>query len=97
MYFNYIFLNTNVYNIILYRAQVFEEEDFQPALYSYHYFNEISEQRVIGMMREVDESINHLLKSNTNSDVIYNIPIFFFIKLQYVLIIIFYRVNLMKH
>jgi len=54
--------------IIFYRAQVFEEEDFQPALYSYHYFNEISVTRVIGMMREVDESINHKLKSNANSE-----------------------------
>jgi len=53
----------------LYRAQVFEEEDFQPALYNYHYFNEISDQRVIGMMREVDESINDILKSNSNCDV----------------------------
>ncbi|CAH1725890.1 hypothetical protein AGLY_009875 [Aphis glycines] len=50
------------------RAQVFEEEDFQPALYNYHYFNEISVTRVIGMMREVDESISHKLKSNANSD-----------------------------
>lgn len=56
-------------DILLNRAQVFEEEDFQPALYSYHYFNEISDQRVIGMMREVDESINHLLQSNANNDV----------------------------
>lgn len=55
--------------VVQHRAQVFEEEDFQPALYSYHYFNEISDQRVIGMMREVDESINHILKSNTDCDV----------------------------
>lgn len=53
---------------MFYRAQVFEEEDFQPALYNYHYFNEISVTRVIGMMREVDESISHKLKSNANSD-----------------------------
>lgn len=56
-----------MYNVI--RAQVFEEEDFQPALYNYHYFNEITDQRVIGMMREVDESINHLLKTNDDIDV----------------------------
>lgn len=54
---------------MLFRAQVFEEEDFQPALYNYHYFNEITDQRVIGMMREVDESINHLLKTNDDIDV----------------------------
>lgn len=52
----------------MYRAQVYEEEDFQPALYNYHYFSEISDHRVIGMMREVDESINHILISNPNSD-----------------------------
>ncbi|XP_050538032.1 N-alpha-acetyltransferase 35, NatC auxiliary subunit [Daktulosphaira vitifoliae] len=50
------------------RAQVFEEEDFQPALYNYHYFSEITEQRVIGMMREVNEELSNAMKSNDIKD-----------------------------
>lgn len=34
---------------------VYEEEDFQPMQYGYHLNPDISEQRIIGMLREVEE------------------------------------------
>lgn len=37
---------------------VYEEEDFQPMQYGYHIFPDISEQRMIGMLREVEEDLH---------------------------------------
>lgn len=34
---------------------VYEEEDFQPMQYGYHLNPDISDQRIIGMLREVEE------------------------------------------
>lgn len=34
---------------------VYEEEDFQPMQYGYHLTPDISEQRIIAMLREVEE------------------------------------------
>lgn len=34
---------------------VYEEEDFQPMQYGYHLNPDISEQRIIGMLREIEE------------------------------------------
>lgn len=47
------------YHVIVFlklsRAMVYEEEDFQPMQYGYHLNPDISEQRIIGMLREVEE------------------------------------------
>lgn len=40
---------------LFFRAMVYEEEDFQPMQYGYHLNPDISEQRIIGMLREVEE------------------------------------------
>lgn len=37
---------------------VFEEEDFQPMQYGYRLNPDISEQRIIGMLREVEEELH---------------------------------------
>lgn len=36
---------------------VYEEEDFQPMQYGYHLNPDISEQRILGMLREVEEEL----------------------------------------
>lgn len=37
---------------------VYEEEDFQPMQYGYHLNPDISEQRILGMLREVEDELN---------------------------------------
>lgn len=36
---------------------VYEEEDFQPMQYGYHLNPDISEQRILGMLREVEDEL----------------------------------------
>ncbi|KAH1010452.1 hypothetical protein HUJ05_004747 [Dendroctonus ponderosae] len=43
---------------LLHKAMVFEEEDFQPMQYGFHLNPDISEQRMIGMLREVEEELH---------------------------------------
>ncbi|XP_066143702.1 N-alpha-acetyltransferase 35, NatC auxiliary subunit isoform X1 [Euwallacea fornicatus] len=43
---------------LLHKAMVFEEEDFQPMQYGFHLNPDISEQRMIGMLREVEEDLH---------------------------------------
>lgn len=40
------------------RAMVYEEEDFQSMQYGYHLNPDISEQRMIGMLRDVEEELH---------------------------------------
>lgn len=47
-------------------AMVYEEEDFQPMQYGYHLNPDISEQRMIGMLREVEEELHRKTRSNPN-------------------------------
>lgn len=47
-------------------AGVFEEEDFQPALYGYGVCSEVSEVRAGGMMREVEEELQRAVKATRN-------------------------------
>jgi hypothetical protein len=42
---------------------VYEEEDFQPMQYGYHLNPDISEQRIIGMLREVEEELHRKIRS----------------------------------
>lgn len=46
---------------------VFEEEDFQPMQYGYRLNPDISEQRIIGMLREVEEDLQRRSRAK-NSD-----------------------------
>lgn len=41
--------------VVYFRAMVYEEEDFQPMQYGYYLNPDISDQRIIGMLREVEE------------------------------------------
>lgn len=42
---------------------VYEEEDFQSMQYGYHLNPDISEQRVVGMLREVEEELHRKTRS----------------------------------
>ncbi|KAK5639210.1 hypothetical protein RI129_011702 [Pyrocoelia pectoralis] len=42
----------------IHKAIVYEEEDFQPMHYGYHLNPDLSEQRMIGMLREVEEELH---------------------------------------
>lgn len=48
---------------LFFRAMVYEEEDFQPMQYGYHLNPDISEQRIIGMLREVEEELHRKIRS----------------------------------
>lgn len=48
------------------RAGAFEEEDFQPVTYGFKMAAETSDVRAIGMMKEVEEELNRIIK-NTRS------------------------------
>ncbi|XP_018578871.1 N-alpha-acetyltransferase 35, NatC auxiliary subunit [Anoplophora glabripennis] len=48
---------------LVHKAMVYEEEDFQPMQYGYHLNPDISEQRMIGMLREVEEDLHRKLRS----------------------------------
>lgn len=48
------------------RAQVFEEEDFQPMVYGYRLNPDVSEQRAIGMLKEVEEELQRRIRNRTN-------------------------------
>lgn len=45
---------------------VYEEEDFQPMQYGYHLNPDISEQRMIGMLREIEEDLHRKTRSKPN-------------------------------
>lgn len=49
-------------------AMVYEEEDFQPMQYGYHLNPDISEQRMIGILREVEEELHRKTRSNPNDE-----------------------------
>ncbi|XP_069160912.1 N-alpha-acetyltransferase 35, NatC auxiliary subunit isoform X2 [Procambarus clarkii] len=55
-----------IINNIVHSAGVFEEEDFQPALYGYGVCSEVSEVRAGGMMREVEEELQRAVKASRN-------------------------------
>lgn len=54
---------------------VYEEEDFQPMQYGYHLSPGISEQRILGMLREVEEELYKKTKlkhtENDNVNLLY--------------------------
>ncbi|CAL4107801.1 unnamed protein product, partial [Meganyctiphanes norvegica] len=50
-------------NNTVHSGGVFEEEDFQPALYGYSLCNEVSDVRAGGMMREVEEELQRSVKA----------------------------------
>lgn len=53
---------------IVNRAAVFEEEDFQPTMYGFKTVQELTSTRVCGMMKEVEDELNRVIK-NTRSSV----------------------------
>ncbi|KAL1513405.1 hypothetical protein ABEB36_002825 [Hypothenemus hampei] len=48
---------------LLHKAEVYEEEDFQPMQYGFHLNPDISEQRMIGMLREVEEELHRKVRN----------------------------------
>lgn len=48
---------------------VYEEEDFQSMQYGYHLNPDISEQRMIGMLREVEEELHRKTRTNPTDTV----------------------------
>ncbi|XP_044754766.1 N-alpha-acetyltransferase 35, NatC auxiliary subunit [Coccinella septempunctata] len=54
----------------IHKAMVYEEEDFQPMQYGYYLVPEISEQRMSGMLREIEEELSKKLKSSDNAELI---------------------------
>ncbi|KAF5277241.1 hypothetical protein FQR65_LT00349 [Abscondita terminalis] len=51
----------------IHKSVVYEEEDFQPMHYGYHLNPDISEQRMIGMLREVEEDLHKKSRSKLQS------------------------------
>ncbi|XP_072402056.1 N-alpha-acetyltransferase 35, NatC auxiliary subunit-like isoform X3 [Diabrotica undecimpunctata] len=49
---------------LVHNGMVYEEEDFQPMQYGYHLNPDISQQRMIGMLREVEEDLYRKNRSN---------------------------------
>ncbi|CAH1969133.1 unnamed protein product [Acanthoscelides obtectus] len=49
-------------------ANVYEEEDFQPMQYGYHLNPDISEQRMIGVLKEVEEDLHRKCRSRNTDD-----------------------------
>lgn len=49
---------------------VYEEEDFQSMQYGYHLSPDISEQRVVGMLREIEEDLNKKSKLHENTELV---------------------------
>lgn len=68
---------------------VFEEEDFQPMQYGYRLSPDIFEQKIIGMLKEVEEDLHK--KSKLKNPEVKSIEVlpFFFLIIQYVLIFLF--------
>lgn len=46
---------------------VFEEEDFQLAMYGYRLNPDITEQRTVGMLREVETELNEIIHSSSSA------------------------------
>lgn len=55
------------YTQLFCRGVVFEEEDFQPASYGYRLNPDLSDHRVIGMMREVESELSGIIHCNEDS------------------------------
>ncbi|XP_056645128.1 N-alpha-acetyltransferase 35, NatC auxiliary subunit [Diorhabda carinulata] len=54
---------------LVHNGMVYEEEDFQPMQYGYHLNPDISEQRMIGMLREVEEDLHRKTRSQPNHEI----------------------------
>ncbi|XP_017785984.1 PREDICTED: N-alpha-acetyltransferase 35, NatC auxiliary subunit isoform X2 [Nicrophorus vespilloides] len=50
----------------IHKAMVCEEEDFQSMQYGYHLYPDISEQRAIGMLQEVEEDLHKRTRAKHN-------------------------------
>jgi len=54
--------------IVFRRACVYEEEDYQPMQYGYRLVPEVTDQRAIGMLKEVEEELNRRLRGKGGKD-----------------------------
>ncbi|XP_075215671.1 N-alpha-acetyltransferase 35 isoform X2 [Lycorma delicatula] len=50
------------------RGLVFEEEDFQPTVYGYRLLPDVSDQRAVGMLREVEDELGRKLRGKPPPD-----------------------------
>ena len=51
-----------------YRGGVYEEEDFQPMSYNFKLFNEVSDQRAGGMLKELQDEFLKTLKDTKSKE-----------------------------
>lgn len=54
--------------MFLYRASVFEEEDFQPLVYGFRLASEVPELKALALIKESEEDLTKELKNITPSD-----------------------------
>lgn len=47
---------------------MFEEEDFQPTVYGYRLLPDVSDQRAVGMLREVEDELGRKLRGKPPPD-----------------------------
>lgn len=49
---------------------VFEEEDFQLGMYGYRLSPDVSDQRTVGMLREVESELNEVIHSSSSATIL---------------------------
>ncbi|KAK7579647.1 hypothetical protein V9T40_000276 [Parthenolecanium corni] len=52
------------------RGMVFEEEDFQLGMYGYRLSPDVSDQRTVGMLREVESELNEVIHSSSSATIL---------------------------
>lgn len=75
---------------------MFEEEDYQPMQYGYRLVPDVSEQRTVGMLREVEEDLLRRLRqrpaqSEVRSPFFFRIYFWIPLNVQVILYIFFFR------
>lgn len=66
-YCNGILKLTGVIRKFITSARVYEEEDFQPAIYNFNLCNELSDQKVVAMMKDAENDIQKKLRAVDSS------------------------------
>lgn len=59
----------NILFFVGFSGMVFEEEDFQLGMYGYRLSPDISDQRTVGMLREVESELNEVIHSSSSATI----------------------------
>lgn len=65
-------LSTSAHKISFFTVlsgMVFEEEDFQLGMYGYRLSPDVSDQRTVGMLREVESELNEVIHSSSSATI----------------------------